>query len=360
MNGCSKIQAPAQDSRLRMAEIDLPSVTVIVTSYNYDKYIVPCLKSIARQTYPRYNCIIVDDCSTDGSVKLIKEFIVSDAAQHKFSLVIHDKNAGQMAAFKTGVQHSDGVFVAFVDADDILFDDFLATHIEAHMGPKVIAFTSANQYQINENNEIVAGVHPDLFLSEGHQYIKCQSIHHPYWVWATTSSMMFRKAVLDLILPDDTEDFKICADNYTCHFANLLGGSMLIPTVHGCYRRHGANGFSLNPIVGGQLPTGNMALHPKHHKVRQLILSHLLKYHDKFHGLLSENQYIFVLLRASVPMEIITHRKLFRPYFNENKPVFIVWFFFLSCMMRIKIQLRTYYFRIRYAFNKDERNNPHI
>ena len=65
------------DHRLEQTDIKSPFVTVIVTNYNYDRYIVSCLKSIAGQTYRSFNCVIVDDCSSDHSVELIQEFIGS-------------------------------------------------------------------------------------------------------------------------------------------------------------------------------------------------------------------------------------------------------------------------------------------
>lgn len=309
------------DIRLQAAEIKCPAVTIIVTNCNYEKYLIPCLKSVAGQSYPHYKCVIVDDGSKDGSVTLIEDFINSDESRQKFSLVRHEKNRGQLAAFKTGLMHAEGVFVVFVDADDLLFEDFLASHIRAHLDSMPAAFTCSNHYQINENSEVVSGSFSGSTAKKGYRYIKPRPLHHSFWIWTSTSSMMFRKTILDLIMPDAGEHFTVCADNYLCHFANLIGGSKLIGTVHGCYRRHGSNFFARNPVVGAGLPTGNLKKHPKNRVLRQSILSHLLQNHGRFSTLLSERTFFKTLLNLAGPCEIFRIKNKFPDYF-AGKSVF--------------------------------------
>lgn len=305
MGGLFSGQTPLQDERLSQLGIRKPFVSVIVTNYNYARYIIPCLKSIAGQSYDPFECVVVDDCSSDGSAKLIEDFVHSLEANGRFSLIRHEVNSGQMAAFKTGLEHARGTFVTFVDADDLLFDDFLRVHIGAHLSSLPVAFTSSNQFQIDRDDQIIAGTHPDLRHTGQKRLIGPQPLYRPFWVWATTSSMMFRRAVLEMILPEDCTPFRVCADNYLCHFANLIGGSMLIPDVHGCYRRHGNNCFSGNPIVGGRLPTGDMNGHPKHNLVRAHILKHLLAHRDKFVTLLGEDNFAYAIARADNPIRTL-------------------------------------------------------
>ena len=63
---------------------------------------------------------------------------------------------------------------------------------------------------------------------------------------------MFRRAVLDVIMSPESRCLRISADRYVFNFSHGLGGSLLIPSVHGCYRRHGINGFGANPVLGGE------------------------------------------------------------------------------------------------------------
>lgn len=267
--------------------ISPPFVTVVVTLYNYERYLVDCLASIAAQDYPHFRCIIVDDVSTDSSVERVQSFIAERGLQDRFRLVRHEKNQGQLAAFRTGLGHASGEFLAFVDADDVWRPDFLSRHIEAHLSHQPVAFTSSDQYQINENSELIAGRHTDHHGGGNTCIVKPFQVYSNWWIWGTTSTMVFRRAVLDIIMPPDTEPFRRCADNYICHFANLLGESLLIPNRLGYYRRHGQNLFSSNRIIGGDAqPTGNMDNHPRHEAIRCTIREVLLSHPEGFKSVL--------------------------------------------------------------------------
>jgi hypothetical protein len=67
---------------------------------------------------------------------------------------------------------------------------------------------------------------------------------------------MFRRVVLEVIRPKNTDDFRICADTYLARFAHLIGGSILVHDVHGYYRIHGSNMFSKNMVFGDGVKPG--------------------------------------------------------------------------------------------------------
>jgi len=319
------------DPRLDNVTVTQPLVTVVVTNYNYEKFIYACLESIARQTYRSFKCLVVDDCSSDSSPQIVTEFVASQLADGRFSLIRHEENLGQMGGFLTGLQHAEGPFIVYVDADDLLLEDFLAVHVDVHAGRcEPVAFTSSNQYQINGNGEVLGGTHPDLRAKGHFRYVTSRSIHEPFWVWATTSSMMFRKSVLDLLVDSESGKFRICADNYICHFANLIGGSLIIPTKLGCYRRHGRNNFSMNSMVGGCHPTGNMADHPKHHEVRFLIFFELCRKHDQLVRLLSKKRYFALIAKTIGPFETL------KSYFMLPKGTPLLYLFVVSLLIRIR------------------------
>ncbi len=303
MTGPCKFGHPLNDGRLDAVGVTLPFVTVIVTSYNYERYITDCLESISGQSYRNFTCVVVDDCSTDGSVGAVERYAASEAAGGRFQLVRTARNGGQMAAFKEGLRHARGSFVVLVDADDMLLPDFLETHVQAHLSRHTVAFTSSNQYQIDAVGEVVGGNHHDLQCQGEFRHVYQRTIYEPFWIWATTSSMMFRRSILDIIIPANVQDFRICADNYVVHFANLLGGSLLIPSIHGCYRRHGANGFGANPVIGGHLPVGDMSKHPAHETVRRTILLHLLDSRDALLPIFTNGGFMNLVQRVALPHE---------------------------------------------------------
>lgn len=109
------------------------SISVVVAVYNIEDYICECVDSIINQMIQPEEIILVDDGSTDRSSALCDEY----AEKNTNIRVIHQKNAGLSAARNTGIEHAQGVWVYFVDGDDILAPDviesFLAV-LTAHEG----------------------------------------------------------------------------------------------------------------------------------------------------------------------------------------------------------------------------------
>lgn len=297
--------SPEAGGELQALGVRRPLVSVIVTCYNYARYIEACLRSIQRQTYRHFECIVVDDCSTDASAEIVERFIRQQAQADQFRLVRRERNGGQMAAFRTGLAESKGTFVVYVDADDLLQERFIEAHLDVHLGFFPVAFTSSDQYQINEHGELIGGSHPDLRADGAVRVTTQRCLFVPAWVWATTSSMMFRRPVLQAILPDEAEDdnFRRCADNYVCHFANLVGGSALVPQVLGFYRRHGENTFSRNPLIGSRMPTGDMRAHPAHATLLAAIRRRILSRMEDFISLHSERGVARTLSKVTPPWE---------------------------------------------------------
>lgn len=99
-----------------MSNIEL-SVTVL--SFNNEQYIEDCLTSIVRQGIENYEVFIVDDCSRDNSVEVIKNFI-KDKPQ--FTLIEKEKNSGGAVSSQLGIERSTGKYCAIIDSDDIIAD----------------------------------------------------------------------------------------------------------------------------------------------------------------------------------------------------------------------------------------------
>lgn len=91
-------------------------VSVIIPVYNGTAFIIDALRSIQQQTHTNWECIIVDDGSTDNTARIVKEYIVADA---RFNYV-YQLNKGLSGARNTGLQYSKGNFIQFLDADDVL------------------------------------------------------------------------------------------------------------------------------------------------------------------------------------------------------------------------------------------------
>ncbi|MFE3111876.1 glycosyltransferase family 2 protein [Kitasatospora indigofera] len=94
-----------------------PRLSVVVPIYNVERYLEECLDSIAAQTFDAFECVMVDDGSTDGSAVIAKTYADADS---RFRLV-QQKNKGLGAARNTGIRNLGGTeYLAFMDSDDTL------------------------------------------------------------------------------------------------------------------------------------------------------------------------------------------------------------------------------------------------
>ncbi|MFP4486906.1 MAG: glycosyltransferase family 2 protein [Campylobacterales bacterium] len=251
-----------------------PLVSIIITNYNYAPFLKECIDSCLAQDYTNFEVVVVDDFSDDNSREII------DSYSDKIKKVFREENKGQLASFFSGLDEALGEFVVFVDADDFLDSDCISTHLFVHLFQKPpVGFTCLRNRQVSENSAIINDYHMD-FANNGKEfaYIAPRVIHTPTWSWSTTSAMMFRSDLLKLLKTDMTDEFRVCADYYIVHFANLLGGSMLYDRCRVNYRRHGKNNFSKNFIIGGHRPTGHSDYHahPTQGALQKAILDKLI------------------------------------------------------------------------------------
>lgn len=105
--------------------MDRVLISVVVPVYNVQNYVLKCLKSLAQQDYENLEIIIVDDGSTDESGKICDEF----AKTEKRAKVYHKKNGGLSNARNYGIKKSKGQFIALVDGDDFVDENFIGAMI---------------------------------------------------------------------------------------------------------------------------------------------------------------------------------------------------------------------------------------
>jgi glycosyltransferase involved in cell wall biosynthesis len=106
--------------------VEAPVLTIIVPCYNYAHLLPQTLDNLRRQTFKNWECIVVDDGSTDHTASVAQGFVELDA---RFSYVFQ-KNAGLSAARNTGVRHAKGQFIQLLDADDLLEAEKAAVQVK--------------------------------------------------------------------------------------------------------------------------------------------------------------------------------------------------------------------------------------
>ena len=101
-------------------------VSIIIPCYNAEKYLRQTLESVRWQSYRNWECILIDDGSTDSSAEIFYSFQSSDS---RFRY-LYQTNQGPSIARNTGVNQSVGEFIQFLDADDILLQNRLHECVE--------------------------------------------------------------------------------------------------------------------------------------------------------------------------------------------------------------------------------------
>ncbi|MBD0723639.1 glycosyl transferase [Flavobacterium sp. L1I52] len=106
--------------------MEKPLVSVIIPTFNAEKYISDTIQSVQNQTYQNWEIILVDDASTDGTPDTIKVFLTDDRIQfHPL-----EKNSGTGIARNTALAKAKGKYIAFLDADDLWKPEKLEKQIE--------------------------------------------------------------------------------------------------------------------------------------------------------------------------------------------------------------------------------------
>ena len=91
----------------------MPLVSIITPSYNSEKFISQTINSILNQTYSNWELLITDDCSSDGTIKIINSYQSKDARIKLFKL---NTNSGAAIARNNSINKSKGRYIAFLDS----------------------------------------------------------------------------------------------------------------------------------------------------------------------------------------------------------------------------------------------------
>lgn len=114
---------------MRESKEETPTVSVIIPTYNRANMVSRAIQSVLEQTYEDFELIVVDDASTDNTEDVVKGFNDS-----KIKYLRHDENKGGSVARNTGIRHSVGKFLSFLDDDDEFLPDHLTILVETIKG----------------------------------------------------------------------------------------------------------------------------------------------------------------------------------------------------------------------------------
>lgn len=142
-------------------------ISVIMSAYNAQKTISRAIRSVLNQTYDDIELIVVNDCSTDNTEKIVKKY-----KDNRIVYIKHDVNLGAGCARNTGIKNATGDYIAFLDSDDYYNKEYIQTMVDG---------TENGTFDIVSSGYIaIEGKHkktkkPKACKSEGNNYIKDNS-----------------------------------------------------------------------------------------------------------------------------------------------------------------------------------------
>lgn len=107
-----------------MFDCEIP-ISIVMTSYNYERFISDAINSVISQTYKNWELIIVDDGSQDNSISIIEEYIKKDS---RIKLFCHEKrvNKGLKESLLLGLKNAVNDWIVFLESDDMITSDYLS------------------------------------------------------------------------------------------------------------------------------------------------------------------------------------------------------------------------------------------
>lgn len=123
-------------------------ISIITTVYNVEEYLTECLTSILKQTFNDFELIIVNDCSTDNSLKIINEFRDKDK---RIKLINNENNIGCGMSRYLALKEAKGDYISFIDGDDYIDETFLEKLYEAVIKNNADISCCFTKYLFNES-----------------------------------------------------------------------------------------------------------------------------------------------------------------------------------------------------------------
>lgn len=157
---------------------EIPQVSIIIPIYNAGKYLRKCIESIIDQSFKEFELLLVDDGSTDTSKEICNEYAKKDSRIAFFS----KENEGVTATRKYGVDQSIGEYICFVDADDELPVESLASLIENCDDTDIVV---GSYKEINNDKGEIKQFHKEVPSKlNGFEFIRLQlenKLYHAPW-----------------------------------------------------------------------------------------------------------------------------------------------------------------------------------
>jgi len=214
-----------------------PTVSVLVSSYNYAAFVVEAIESVLAQTESALDIVIVDDGSRDGSPDLLRRHY----GDHPKITIVEQANGGQLQAWITGFAQARGDIIALLDSDDRWNPDYLQRIVDVYAARPEVDFVYTNMQLFGDLDEPMFKPGPDRDLGLS---ILLNAYYHRFQ-GAATSAVSLRSTLMTRLLalpPERAADWLSRPDDCIVYGADILGAHKvyLSDTLVG-HREHGSN-----------------------------------------------------------------------------------------------------------------------
>jgi glycosyltransferase involved in cell wall biosynthesis len=147
---------------LDLAMPGLARISVCVPNYNYARYMSLRLRSVFAQNYPAHEVLVLDDCSKDDSVSVIRSMAMD--AQREIRLVLNETNSGSVfAQWRKAAELATGDFVWIAEADDLSDPEFLGRLVEPMMNDPSICMAFSDSKAIDTDGAVLGASYKSYF-----------------------------------------------------------------------------------------------------------------------------------------------------------------------------------------------------
>ncbi|MDW6025618.1 glycosyltransferase [Mesorhizobium sp. BAC0120] len=211
---------------------DQTPVSIIISNYNYARFLGRSIDSALEQGHPDVEVIVVDDASTDDSSDVINSY------GDRIRPCLRETNGGHAAAFNSGFIACKGDVVFFLDADDYLYPEAVSHVVHAWRDR-----TAEFEFRLHlvDEEEQVKDVFPPPEAPFDQGDVTPELLRRGRYQTTVTSGLAFARSALETIMPIPETDFRQGADGYLATLAPLHGEVQALDECLGAYRMHGAN-----------------------------------------------------------------------------------------------------------------------
>lgn len=313
-------------------------ISVVLATYNGQKYILEQIESIHNQTVKADEVIITDDGSTDDTVAIIKKFIIDNDLNSSWYVYENKKNLGYKLNFKKAFSLATGDVIILSDQDDIWEENKIQAFQDVFQKTKALAINSSFRFIDNEgnlvhkeennnnNNLLKEDVLPDQIKKISFETIVRNNISPGCTMAVRTELVKIFLEVTKGILPHDWELNIIAALKDSLYFYNKKLTR---------YRIHGENEIGMTTDLRKSKPSPNLSYEQRCHNISERMkLKNFFDSLSKYNLVEEENKEIFE--------KLYKYDELRYSCVVKRNP--LVWFLMIEYGVRIR---KFHYIRLR-------------